>query len=270
MPGRPTLLRRAARSAQLRAADAAELALGRRDRLTPPRRMRELAGDSDFHATGREFLTHFTALADLRPDDRVLDIGCGAGRMARPLAGVLRPPGSYDGFDVMRGAIEWCAAHYDRTSAPFRFRHADVRNAAYNPGASQPAATYSFPYADQGFDLALATSVFTHLLEDEADRYLAETARVLAPGGRLLCTWLLSSPERPLGPGAAFCLRPWQGGAVSVADPAVPQAVVSFPEDWLRGRLPAHGLRLREPLHRGTWSGGPGLSFQDIAVAERA
>ena len=35
-------------------------------------------------------------------------------------------------------------------------------------------------------------------------------------------------------------------------------------------RLRAHGLRLREPVRRGTWSGrAHGLSFQDIVVADR-
>jgi hypothetical protein len=37
----------------------------------------------------------------------------------------------------------------------------------------------------------LAKSLFTHLSQREAERYLAETARVLAPGGRALVTAFL-------------------------------------------------------------------------------
>ena len=37
----------------------------------------------------------------------------------------------------------------------------------------------------------ILTSVLTHLLEDEAEHYLAETARVLEPGGRALATFFL-------------------------------------------------------------------------------
>ena len=46
-------------------------------------------GDGDYRAIGAEFLGHFVRLADLRPHERVLDIGCGIGRMAVPLTQFL-------------------------------------------------------------------------------------------------------------------------------------------------------------------------------------
>ena len=52
--------------------------------------------------------------ADPRPGERVLDVGCGIGRMARPLAGYLTGDGSYDGFDVNREGIRWCTRRYRR------------------------------------------------------------------------------------------------------------------------------------------------------------
>jgi SAM-dependent methyltransferase len=281
---------RAIRSLRLRAADAADRARGRRDSLTPPRRYLDFVGDSDFSATGEAFLGHFHELAGLRPDDRVLDVGCGIGRMARVLAAELRPPGSYDGFDVVGEAVAWCARHYLETPAPFRFTHADLRNAQYNPGGRGSASTYRFPYGDNAFDLVIATSVFTHLLADEAANYLAEAARVLAPGGRLFATWFLLSDDSGLGPVPQVsglnvsCLagppaRPQAEataaftfvhpvGPAFVADAAAPAAAVSYPESWLRERLGGVGLALREPVHRGSWHGAPGVSFQDIVVAD--
>src|SRR5205807_2698928 len=108
----------------------------------------------------------------------------GIGRMARVLVRELRPPaGSYDGFDVVREAISWCQSRYQHAPVPFRFKHVDLRHPEYNAGGRGSAAQFSFPYADASFDLAIATSVFTHLLEDVADGYLAETARVLSPTG---------------------------------------------------------------------------------------
>ena len=89
------MIRRAADSLMLRAADVVDSALGRLDKLTPPRRL-DFVGDSDFQATGDEFARHFRELADLTSSNRVLDMGCGIGRMARVLVPVLRPPGSYD------------------------------------------------------------------------------------------------------------------------------------------------------------------------------
>ena len=194
------MLQRGIRALQLRAADLADAARGRRDRLTPPRRYLDFVGNSDFQATGEEFLEHFRALADLKPTDRVLDVGCGIGRMARVLSRELRAPGSYDGFDISANAIAWCRRHYERMPVPFTFRHADLRNTLYNPGGRGSPADYRFPYLDRSFDLVIATSVFTHLLEDGAENYLAQAARVLAPGGRLFTTWfLLGADATPPG-----------------------------------------------------------------------
>lgn len=251
---------RARKSLELRLADAADAVLGRRDRLTPPRRLSGFVGDSDFAATGREFVQHLHRLAGLCATDRVLDIGCGIGRIARVLAPELHPPGSYDGFDVAADAIAWCEQHYRDTAAPFRFLHADIHNDIYNPAGSILAGEYRFPFADCSFDLVIATSVFTHVLA--ADHYLAEAARVLAPGGRLFSTWLLLTPAR------SACDFTHALGPARVADLARPEAAVAYEEIWLRRRLTAHGLRAREPIHWGTWAGSPGLSYQDIVVAD--
>ncbi len=260
---------RVVRSLRLRAADAADVALGRRDRLTPPRRLLGFVGDSDFQATGAEFLGHLRTLGGLEPGSRVLDVGCGIGRIARVLAGELRPPGSYDGFDIVGEAIAWCQGHYDGTPAPFRFLHADVANPVYNPAGTTAAAEYRFPYPAGAFDLVLATSVFTHLLEAEARRYLGEAARGLAPGGRLFTTWFLLDADGTVTGQSAGPRFGRRMGAAAVADPAIPEAAVAYREPWLRSELHAAGLCVREPLHPGAWPGRPGLSFQDIVVAER-
>jgi SAM-dependent methyltransferase len=257
------MIRRAATSLRLRAADARDVLTRRRDDLTPPRRLSGYVGQGDFRATGEEFLRHFHELGGLGPEDRVLEMGCGIGRMARVLVPVLRPPGGYDGFDIVAAGIAWCRERYRDTAAPFRFIHADLRNAAYNPGGALAPDAYRFPYDDGAFDLAIATSLFTHLLPNAAEHYLAEAARVLAPGGRLFSTWLLFSGQRP----APASFGTWEP-EVRVADPAVPEDAVAYDERWVTARLAAHGLSLRTLAH-GTWSGREGRSFQDIVVATR-
>jgi len=258
------VIARAARSLQLRAADTADHIRGRSDRLIPPRRMAGYVGNGDFRATGEEFRGYFQNLAGLQAHDRVLDIGCGIGRMARVLVPILRPPGSYDGFDIVAEGIDWCRAHYAGTPAPFRFHHADVGNALYNPRGAAIAQRYRFPFADADFDLAYATSLFTHLLTASAEHYLAEASRVLVPGGRLFTTWLLLDCS---GPPEGFArIGPQLPGAV--ADPAVPEAAVAYEELWLRERLVAHGLEL-DSIHLGSWSGRDSLHHQDLVVAHK-
>ncbi len=144
------MIGRAARSLRLRAADLSDVARRHRDPLIPPRRLAGYVGDSDFATTGEEFLGHFRELGGLRTQDRVLEMGCGIGRMARVLVPDLRPPGSYDGFDVVDSGIAWCQEHYRDTPAPFRFVHADLRNSAYNPGGTLDRRQLPLPLRSRG------------------------------------------------------------------------------------------------------------------------
>ncbi len=235
----------------------------------PPWRLRNVGG-GDFRRVGREFLRIFVQHGGLEPHHRVLDVGCGVGRMALPLLDYLRPPGSYDGFDVVGESVDWCRRRIGSRRRDFRFHHADLRHPVYNPDGAAAAAEYRFAFADATFDFVLLTSVFTHLLEPEARRYLAETARVLRPGGRVVATFfLLPATGDPAPPGAelAFAHRL---GASWVVDAEQPERAVAYAEPWLREALAAAGLRLEEPVRYGRWGGrADGLSLQDVVVAER-
>jgi SAM-dependent methyltransferase len=264
-----SLLTRARTSLQMRSLDAADALRGRRDARVPPRRL-DFVGHSDFVATGDEFLEHFVALGGLTAQQRVLDVGCGIGRMARPLAGFLHDGGSYDGFDINPQGIDWCVSHYrDRPS--FRFRLADLHNSVYNPSGAVPAIDYRFPYDDGAFDFVFATSVFTHLVSDEALHYLDEVTRVLVPGGCMLLTFfVLDETSRALlAQGrSALAFTPLDDHS-AVTDHDVPEAAIAYDERWLCDALAARGVR-DAVVHPGAWSGrAPSTSYQDIVVAHR-
>jgi SAM-dependent methyltransferase len=266
-PVRRPLIDRARTSARLRALDLRDTVSRRRDRLTPPRRL-DFVGHSDFVATGDEFLAHFVELGGLQPGERVLDVGCGIGRMARPLAGYLSSDGSYDGFDVNRDGIGWCRRRY-RRHANFRFQVADIFNARYNPRGAHRADEYRFPYDDASFDFVLATSVFTHLLESDATHYVAECERVLAPGGRLFATFfLLNDTSRALmAEGEAGLTFLDVDERLAILDESLPEEAVAYDDEWVFETLRGNGLELIG-LHPGSWSGREEfVSFQDIVVA---
>ncbi|MBD0329168.1 MAG: class I SAM-dependent methyltransferase [Thermoleophilia bacterium] len=225
-------------------------------------------GAGDFERIGAEFLDHFRTLAGLQPDERVLDIGCGLGRMAVPLTGYLTS-GSYRGFDVVEPAVGSCRRRIASRYPAFRFDHLDVFNAAYNRRGRIRASAATFPYGDEEFDFAFATSVFTHMLRADVDRYLAETARVLRPGGRSLITWFVvpADARAPVGHGD-FAFAP-AGDGVWLVDERDPEAAVAYDEGLVRELYASAGLVVDEPIHRGTWAGGPGVSFQDLVVASR-
>src|ERR1700722_18888592 len=99
----------------------------------PPRRLRGFVGDGDFTATGEEHLGYFIEYGKLRPEHKVLDVGCGSGRMALPLTRYLSPQSEYYGFDPSARSIEWCREHITSRYPNFHFVVADLLSDAYNP-----------------------------------------------------------------------------------------------------------------------------------------
>lgn len=252
------------------AADALDAILGRRPDLVPPRRLMFM-GTPDYVAVGDEFLGHFRALGKLEPHHRVLDAGCGIGRMARPLTAFLDERGSYEGFDVDAAGVAWCARHVTPRFPRFRFTRVDVRNDRYNPKGRVLPSELRFPYADASFDFVFLTSVFTHMLPADVDRYVAESGRVLAPGGRLFSTWFLrnAESERLLAGGSARLPIPHELDGCRVLDPAVPGDAIAIPEERMLRGLAAAGLE-PEAVRYGAWSGrAESLTFQDVVVARK-
>lgn len=93
----------------------------------------------------------------LRAGARVLDVGCGNGKMLAPLA---RAGFEATGIDICRSALIALADH--------RLVQGDARN---------------LPFIDNTFDGAVCYDVLQHLLEGERNAAVLEIKRVLVPGG---------------------------------------------------------------------------------------
>ena len=264
----PQPLVRLLRGARFAALDTLDRWRGRADDLTPPRSLQAFVGGG-FQALGEEFFAYLKDLCRLRPEESVLDVGCGSGRMAVPLLGYLDGRGRYVGFDIAPKLIRWCSGHISRRNANFTFHLADIFNKHYNPRGACPASQYRFPCSDQSVDLVLATSVFTHMLADDVRHYLREIRRVLRPGGRGLLTHFILNPEAEAAASrapAALQFRFPLSDCFTI-DAEVPEFAVAFAEATLRAMYAEAGLRIVEPIRFGGWSGRPGgLSFQDIVL----
>jgi ubiquinone/menaquinone biosynthesis C-methylase UbiE len=257
------LLRRALDSVEYRTG----IKISGRDPLIPPAWL-HCVGDNDFYECGEEFFRYFTGIAGLKQHERVLDVGCGTGRMARPLTRYLTS-GSYDGIDIVAPAIEWCQRAYQRLPN-FHFHFADISNQAYNPAGNLRAAEYKFPFADTSFDFVYLTSVFTHMLPADMENYLGEVTRVLKPGGRCFITYFLLTAD-------SLKLMSQNGSSIDfkcalpgcrVKDNEEPEAAVAYEQDRIFQLYDQNKLVVSEPVHYGTWSGfSDGLSYQDIIVA---
>lgn len=246
-----------------------------RDPLLPPRRLMFVGGSRrDFRELGDKWLQSFIRLAALQPGERVLDVGCGVGRMAVPLAGYLAPEARYEGFDIVPEGIEWCRDAIGVRYPRFGFTHADIYNEAYNPGGALRAADYEFPYENDAFDFVFLTSVFTHMLPPDVRHYLAEIRRVLRAGGRCLATWFILDAEarERIAAGVTIPSRSFRrdlGGYWAVEGQLAEEAL-AYPEADIRALYGEAGLAIGEPIVYGGWSGRARPSSdhsQDIVVA---
>ncbi len=244
--------------------------------LAPPETLIQRSGSNtaaDYKAVGQHFFDIFVKYGGIKPTDRVLDVGCGCGRMALPLTRYLTT-GSYEGFDISRDAIEWCQKNITARFPNFKFQLADVYNSEYNPRGKRKAKDYRFPYPDRSFDFTFLTSVFTHMLPQDLDHYMWEIARTLKPKGRAVITFFILNEESERL--AKTQLRelsfqhPYANGQIRVEKLSNPEGAVSYPEAMVRRVLEQSGLTLVEPIYFGHWCGRKGtITFQDLTVSER-
>jgi SAM-dependent methyltransferase len=155
-------------------------------------------------ATGPGSLERFLVVGDawnqvvsrfiVRPDSRVLDIGCGCGKLARFLATNPHVE-TYVGFDAMPEGVAWCENFITPlTDGRFDFHHYDIYSKTYNSQGSMRASEVVFPADDGSVDVVAAASLFTHLLEKDAKHYLQEVHRVLKPEGLALASVHVAPP----------------------------------------------------------------------------
>ncbi|MBK8160887.1 MAG: class I SAM-dependent methyltransferase [Rhodospirillaceae bacterium] len=247
----------------------------RRNRFLPiPPEERNFVGDGDFLGIGCEFLRHFVELGGLRPQHRVVEIGCGIGRMALPLTQYLEAPaGRYTGFDVVSAGIEWCQQNIAAAYGNFEFLHLDFHNQLYNPDGRLAEGETALPFESESVDFLFMTSVVTHLDPGYTTYYLREATRMLRPTGRLFVTaFLLDDANRTLVTAGkarpAFHLD--GAGPDYIADRDHPMAAVAFDADWFLGTARAQGLHLQRPIAFGHWSSRVAGNFQDICVFQRS
>jgi ubiquinone/menaquinone biosynthesis C-methylase UbiE len=173
--------------------DLYESLFNRRQEFIPPKGL-IYTGRRHFISIGDRMFGFFTKKYGVHPDYKILDIGCGIGRMARPFTKFLNGNGSYYGFDVVEAGINWCKEAYKHLPN-FHFQHTPLYNDLYNLSTTDQPSDFSFPYADNFFDFSMVISVFTHMQEPDLQHYLKEIQRVLKPDKYCFCTFFIITEE---------------------------------------------------------------------------
>lgn len=239
--------------------DIWEAITGKREELIPPRGL-IYTGSGDFRESGKKVLRLFKEYCGLKPTSRVLDIGSGIGRIAIPLTGYLDEMGFYEGFDVVERGIDWCKEHITTKHSNFHFRHIPLENDLYRSNGSK-AEDFKFPFHDNHFDLAIANSVFTHMLPKEVENYLKEIHRILKPGGICFATFFVFNKSTVFSPGFDF---PKDLGHFRLMDQRVKSANVAYSEDYIKRELIEKNKFQTLHLFEGFWKGMTKESFKDF------
>jgi SAM-dependent methyltransferase len=232
-----------------------------RHTLLPPMSMRRVIGATDFDYRGEKFLQHgwdfmrrMQQELGFAADCRFFDLGSGCGQYAIPLTGILNAQGSYAGLEVVRAMVRWCRRRITRTFPNFHFLHADVYNAVYNHFGKMQPQNYSFPVADAWFDVVFSTSVFTHLPPAAVTHYLAESARILKPGGKFFSTFFLIESGTRAPDDSLHFQYPVEDIALS-HNAKNPEWAIAYRSEWVLAQAERAGLRLLPPLYFGSWTG---------------
>ncbi len=173
---------------------------------------------------GRAFRQATLGFAELKPGDRVLDVGCGTGVLTRLAALAAGPTGYAIGIDPAAKMIGVAKKNALKEGSRAEFRLAVIED---------------LPFEDSRFDCVLSSAMLHHLPPDVKLKGLSEIHRVLKQGGRLI----LVDVDRPT------VLLWW----------AIlwPLLFWPFTEDQVKGRLGA--LILRGGFSRaekaGSWGG---------------
>ena len=107
----------------------------------------------------------------LRGNEKILDIGCGTGTLTRDIAAALsdKQHSCCTGLDAAEKMIEVA-----------RKKAEGISNIHFDAAVAE-----HLPYRTGSFDAAVSTFFFHHIHFELKKKVLAETARVLKPGGRL-------------------------------------------------------------------------------------
>jgi SAM-dependent methyltransferase len=133
------------------------------------------------------------AIAPLRPGERVLDVGCGAGTDLLLAAGRLGAGGAAIGVDTCTAMCDY-AAH---GATVMGLTTVQVRT----------GDATALPVDDRSVDVVFSNGVLN--LVPEKDRAIAEIARVLKPGGRLQIADIVI--RRPLAESVVRDIDLWTG-----------------------------------------------------------
>jgi len=111
------------------------------------------------------------SLADVKPGDCVLEVGCGTGTLTLAAKRRTGPSGKVFGIDIIPGMIELSQRKAAQASEDATFQLGSIDD---------------IPFSANQFDVVMCSFMIFHMSEMMRRKGIAEIYRVLKPQGRLL------------------------------------------------------------------------------------
>jgi SAM-dependent methyltransferase len=217
--------------------------------LLPPAHMRycgaEFRDDATFLASGKAEARRLMSEFGLDRHTRMLEIGCGPGRLPIGILAEFGDIDRYDGVDVDARAIRWCRTFITAGHPGFVFHHVAARNARYNPDGPPMDARFRLPLPDGGYDLVYLHSVFSNMEPDDVRVYAREFHRLLKPDGRGFLTAFVEENVPPVTVNPTDYLIRISG----------PLHVARYEKGYFLGLLESEGLAVEHFGHRADLGG---------------
>jgi ubiquinone/menaquinone biosynthesis C-methylase UbiE len=109
-------------------------------------------------------------MANIKPGDKILDVGCGTGNLTLTAKKYAGSSGSANGIDASPEMIEVARENAKRSGIEALFELGLIEK---------------MPYPEASFDVVISRLVIHHLPDDLKRQGFAEIFRVLNPGGRI-------------------------------------------------------------------------------------
>ena len=162
----------------------------------------EFQNDAYYLASAQEEANRLVEYCGLTLNTRVLDVGCGTGRLPIGILDRVGETQAYRGVDVGRRSIYWCQRYLQRQHPTFQFLHLDLYHPHYNPNGIPLDSRFRFPFNNEAFHIIYLYSVFSHMSQEEVRFYLKEFQRMLSPNGMVFLTAFIEEdvPDMSVNP----------------------------------------------------------------------
>lgn len=239
--------------------------------IEPSKKLVESVGGGSFSKIGMLYYKAFTEKWGLKPNDKVLDVGCGVGRIALPLTLYLKN-GLYEGFDVNKDAIDWCKNNIEPDFTNFHFKFIDLYNNTYNPNGMIKPDSFTFPYENEYFDFIILTSVFTHMLPEDVSNFVKEISRVLKMGGCCYASYFILNQNSKTNIQKGISRLNFKTNLTlgsKTTNEEKPETAIAHEEEYIKKLYNLNGLEIKK-FNFGTWSDSNQIKGpQDVIFASK-